>query len=122
MGNMCDEVKTAMFWKAQLAEFLGTAILVFVGCASCLGDEWSRVASPRLVEISLAFGLAVATSVWIFGHVSGGHINPAVTCAFLIARRISILKGLFYILFQCLGAMTGAGFLYEETNCHQKEV
>ena len=49
--------------------------------------------------------------VWCLAALSGGHINPAITFAFLVARKIGILRGVFYIVFQCLGAMAGAGLL-----------
>ncbi|KAG7214813.1 hypothetical protein INR49_010705 [Caranx melampygus] len=50
--------------------------------------------------------------VQCFGHISGGHINPAVTAAMVVTRKLSLAKGLFYVLAQCLGAITGAGILY----------
>ena len=112
MANQFEEVKTSSFWKAVLAEIVGTFILVVCGCAACLGSDWDRVDSPRLVEISLAFGLGVATAVWCIGHVSGGHINPAVSCGMVVARRITVVRCVMYILAQCVGAIFGAGVLY----------
>ena len=64
-----------------------------------------------MVQISLAFGLSVATIVWMIAGVSGGHINPAVTVAMLTARRISIARALAYVIAQCLGAIVGAAVL-----------
>jgi len=85
MGCGADhEVKTAGFWLAVLAEFIGTGLLVLVGCGSCAGGD--------VVRISLAFGLGVATIVWTIAHVSGGHINPAVTAGFLFTRKISFVR------------------------------
>jgi len=82
-----DEVKTAKFWFAVIAEFLGTFLLVLVACGSCSGGH-----TATNVHISLAFGLSVATIVWMIAHVSGGHINPAITVSFLVTRKIPVLR------------------------------
>lgn len=63
--------KKAGLWRALVAEFLGTMLLNFFGCGA--------VVTKNVVAIALAFGLAVAGGVQGIGHVSGGHINPAVT-------------------------------------------
>ena len=83
-GSLLD-VKTTKFWTAVFAEFIGTLFLVLVGCGSC-------ALSASVVQISLCFGLSVATIVWIIAHVSGGHINPAVTAGFLLTRKISLAR------------------------------
>jgi len=100
-----DDVRSPYFWRSLVAELLGTMLLVFIGVGSCIPPT-------SVVQIALCFGLAVATIVWAIAHVSGGHINPAVTLAMLITRRISLVRGGLYIVFQLLGALAGAGLIY----------
>lgn len=104
-----DDIKSSLFWRAILAEFIGTLFLTFIGCGSCIG--WDDNYSPTMVQISLAFGLAVATMVWAICHVSGGHINPAVTCSMLITRKVGIARAIIYIVSQSAGAIVGAALL-----------
>ncbi|XP_030410404.1 aquaporin-5-like [Gopherus evgoodei] len=106
---MCKEICTMAFLRAIMAEFLATMIFVFFGLSSAL--KWPS-ALPSILQISLAFGLAIGTLVQMFGHVSGAHINPAVTIAFLVGNHISFLRSLFYVVAQLVGAITGAGILY----------
>jgi len=108
------DVTSVAFWKAVVAEVIGTAILVFCGCAVCLGDweKGEKDGAPSYVQISLTFGLAVATPVWCIAHVSGGHINPAVTVAMLVTRKITLIRAIFYVVAQCSGAILGAGLVW----------
>ncbi|XP_055656735.1 aquaporin-4 isoform X3 [Falco biarmicus] len=106
-------VWTQPFWKAVSAEFLAMLIFVLLSLGSTI--NWGGAEKPLPVDmvlISLCFGLSIATMVQCFGHISGGHINPAVTVAMVCTRKISLAKSVFYILAQCLGAIVGAGILY----------
>ncbi|KAG8222865.1 hypothetical protein J437_LFUL003510 [Ladona fulva] len=95
--------------KAFIAEFLGTMFLNFFGCASTIA--WSEDNGPSVVQIAFAFGLAAAGVIQAIGHVSGGHINPAVTISMMLTSNITVLRALLYVIAQCLGAIAGSGIL-----------
>ena len=109
MQSSIDDVKSWAFWRAVLAEFVGTFLLVLYATGATRQD-W-QTDTLDIVQIALAFGLSVATSVWIIGHISGGHINPAVTCAMLVTRRISFMRTVLYIIAQCVGAIAASALL-----------
>jgi aquaporin Z len=93
--------------KKYSAEFIGTLVLVLMGCGSAvIAGKFIGFAG-----ISVAFGLSVLVMVYAIGHISSCHINPAITIAMMVARKISGKDGLFYIIAQCLGAIAGAGIL-----------
>ncbi|XP_004637854.1 aquaporin-5 isoform X1 [Octodon degus] len=106
---MKKEVCSVAFLKAVFAEFLATLIFVFFGLGSAL--KWPS-ALPTILQISLAFGLAIGTLAQALGPVSGGHINPAITLALLVGNQISLLRAVFYVIAQLVGAIAGAGILY----------
>ncbi|XP_053413658.1 aquaporin-5 [Nycticebus coucang] len=109
VATMKKEVCSVAFLKAVFAEFLATLIFVFFGLGSAL--KWPS-ALPSILQISLAFGLAIATLAQSLGPVSGGHINPAITLALLLGNQISLLRAVFYVVAQLVGAIAGAGILY----------
>lgn len=103
--------------KSLLAEFIGTMMLVLVGCGSAL--NWTT--SFDVTQISLAFGLVVMAMVTVFGPVSGGNLNPGVSIGLLAGGELSLLKCFFYIVVQSLGAIVGAGLLYGVTPAAQRD-
>ncbi|MEE6464001.1 hypothetical protein FKM82_006131 [Ascaphus truei] len=109
-------VWTQPFWKAVSGEFMAMLIFVLLSLGSTI--NWGGEDSPQPMDrvlISLCFGFSIATMVQCFGHISGAHINPAVTIALVCTRKISLAKSVFYIVAQCLGAISGTGLLYAIT-------
>ncbi len=94
--------------KKYTAELIGTMVLVLMGCGSAVIAGYAT----GNVGISFAFGLAVLAMVYTIGAVSGCHINPAITISMLVAGKISIKDTVFYVVFQSIGALIGAGILY----------
>jgi aquaporin Z len=93
--------------RTIICEFVGTALYVFFGVGSLV------VAAQYIgaVGIALAFGLILLGLAYTFGPISGCHLNPAVTLGALIARRISVMKAVYYWAAQFVGAIVGAAFL-----------
>uniref|UniRef100_A0A452GSR7 Lens fiber major intrinsic protein n=1 Tax=Gopherus agassizii TaxID=38772 RepID=A0A452GSR7_9SAUR len=102
-------VRSPSFWRAVFAEFFATMIYVFFGLGASL--RWG-VGPLNVLQVALAFGLAAATLVQVLGHVSGAHVNPAVTFAFLVGAQLSLLRATFYMVAQVLGGVAGAAVLY----------
>lgn len=86
MASSIRDLKSAKFYRACVAEMLGVMFLVFVACSSPYG-EMDGVTLDHS-RVSLAFGLSVATIVWVLANVSGGHINPAVTVGMFVTRKV----------------------------------
>jgi aquaporin Z len=97
-------------WKAALAELIGTFTLIFIGAGSIMADALSG-GKLGLTGIALAHGLAIGTMVSATGHISGGHLNPAVTAAFVATGRMPVGTGTTYVAAQLMGASLAAFFL-----------
>jgi aquaporin Z len=98
--------------KRAVAECLGTFWLVFGGCGSAVLAAAFPKVGIGLLGVALAFGLTVLTMAYAIGHISGCHLNPAVSVGLTAARRFPASELPAYILAQLIGAMAGAGVLY----------
>lgn len=94
--------------KKLVAEFLGTFWLVFGGCGSAIFAAYNI----GFVGVSIAFGLTVLTGAYAFGHISGGHFNPAVSVGLMVGGRFKSSELGGYIVAQVLGAIAAGAVLY----------
>jgi aquaporin Z len=98
--------------KRVTAEFLGTFWLVFGGCGSAVLAAAFPDVGIGLLGVSFAFGLTVLTMAFAIGHISGCHLNPAVTAGLCVGKRFPASGVVPYWIAQVLGAIAGAGVLY----------
>ena len=92
--------------RKYVAEFIGTFTLVLFGTGIAV------VSGGNIVATALAFGLAIVASAYVIGEISGCHVNPAVSLAMLISKKIDIKDFVGYVISQVLGALAGTGVLY----------
>ncbi|MDQ5825119.1 MAG: aquaporin [Chloroflexota bacterium] len=90
-------------WKKVLAEVVGTFFFFFIGIGSIAGA--SQAGATGLLIVALAHGLALSIAITALGPISGAHFNPAVTISLLVARKISPVLALLYILGQLIGGV-----------------
>jgi aquaporin Z len=104
-GRLPGKERVMLIQRKVVAELLGTFWLVFAGCGSAV------LAGPRIgpAGVALAFGLSVLTMAYAVGHISGAHLNPAVTVGLATAGRIPPSDVLPYVLAQLAGGVLGAG-------------
>ena len=99
-------------FKRATAEFFGTFWLVFGGCGSAV----LAAAFPQLgigfAGVALAFGLTVLTMAYAIGHISGCHLNPAVSVGLVVGKRFPASELLAYVIAQVVGAIVASGVLY----------
>ncbi|HXN64942.1 MAG TPA: aquaporin [Candidatus Acidoferrales bacterium] len=111
-----------MYTRPQklIAEFIGTFLLVFISIGAICADQFLRAGGPAvmgLAGIAIAQGLAYAILITSLAHISGGHLNPAVTIGFWVTRKLSTFETLSYWAAQLVGACTAAylvRFLFPE--------
>lgn len=98
--------------KRAIAELLGTFWLVFGGCGSAVLSAAFPGLGIGLLGVALAFGLSVVTMAYAIGHISGCHLNPAVSIGLVAGKRFPASELPAYIIAQVLGAILGASLLY----------
>jgi aquaporin Z len=98
--------------KKLVAEFIGTFWLVLGGCGSAVLACNYPGAGIGFVGVALAFGLTVVTIAYGLGHISGAHLNPAVSIGLWIGGRFDGKELIGYIVAQVLGGIAAAGILY----------
>src|ERR1700716_2822966 len=96
----------------MVAEFIGTFWLVLGGCGSAVLSAAFPKVGIGLLGVSLAFGLTVLTMAYAIGHISGCHLNPAISIGLAVGKRFPFSELPAYIVAQVLGAIAGAGVLY----------
>lgn len=87
-------------------------IFVFIGIASAIGNRHNRYPDQE-VKVALAFGLAIATLAQSLGHISGAHLNPAITLGLLVSCQISFFRAFMYVIAQMLGAVLASGIMFK---------
>ena len=92
--------------KKYICEGIGTAVLVLFGCGTAV------ITGGNLVATSLAFGLSIVAMAYVIGGVSGCHINPAVSLAMLINKKLDKKDFIWYVISQVIGALCGTALLY----------
>lgn len=114
--------KRSLYWgfilpnlgQKLVAEFIGTFILIFIGAGSICADQALRAgggAGIGLLGIAVAHGLAISIAVSAIGHISGGHINPAVTLAFWATKKMGAFETGGYMVAQLAGGIAAAFLL-----------
>src|SRR4029434_9604284 len=94
------------------AEFFGTFWLTFGGCGSAVLAAGFPALGIGFLGVSLAFGLTVLTMAYAIGHISGCHLNPAVTVGLTVGGRFPAREILPYVIAQVVGGLLGAALLY----------
>ena len=91
--------------KKYLCEFIGTAVLVLFGCGTAV------ITGGGVFTVAMAFGLSIIAMAYVIGNVSGCHLNPAVSLAMFINKKMDVKEFVKYVIAQCLGAIAGIGIL-----------
>ncbi|KAH0978030.1 hypothetical protein GBA52_027749 [Prunus armeniaca] len=108
-----DELKRWSFYRALIAEFIATLLFLYITVSTVIGNKVQSgpCDGVGLLGIAWAFGGMIFVLVYCTAGISGGHINPAVTFGLFLARKVSLIRAVAYIVAQCLGAIVGVGLV-----------
>ncbi|KAJ0970493.1 hypothetical protein J5N97_023370 [Dioscorea zingiberensis] len=116
-----EELGKWSFYRAVIAEFIATLLFLYITVATVIG--YKHQSDPTLGNVDAACsGVGILGIAWAFGGmifilvyctagISGGHINPAVTFGLFLARKVSLIRAVLYMVAQCLGAICGVGLV-----------
>ncbi|CAM8948931.1 unnamed protein product [Rhodiola kirilowii] len=106
------------FYRAIIAEFVATLLFLYITVLTVIGYKHQVASAPTdpcagvgILGIAWAFGGMIFVLVYCTAGISGGHINPAVTFGLFLARKVSLIRAVLYMIAQCLGAMCGVGLV-----------
>ena len=118
----CHHCQQLQDYRKFAAEFVAMTLFVWVGCSTAVASQAMAILNPGttndntlLTAVALAFGFGITVLVYSIAPISGGHINPAVTLAFVILGQMDIATGLMYMLSQGMGAILGAALVWGTT-------
>ena len=99
MSAIFDEVKSKLFWRDASVEVVATFILMSVQCSLPL--SWENNGAPptvfgNIVQVGIGMGFVVCATAWTFSDFGGCHMNPAVSFSMVLARKLSIMKGMLF--------------------------
>ena len=102
--------------KKFICEFIGTAVLVLFGCGTAVvtggATAGMELGFAGVLTIAMAFGLSIVAMAYVIGNISGCHVNPAVSLAMLLSKKMSFKDFIGYVVAQIVGAFAGIGLLY----------
>ncbi|KAL1532778.1 putative aquaporin PIP2-5 [Salvia divinorum] len=110
-----EELTKWSFFRALIAEFIATLLFLYITVLAVIGyksqSAMDQCGGVGILGIAWAFGGMIFILVYCTAGISGGHINPAVTFGLLLARKVSLIRAVMYMVAQCLGAICGVGLV-----------
>ncbi|KAL3520670.1 hypothetical protein ACH5RR_018819 [Cinchona calisaya] len=114
-----EELAKWSFYRALIAEFIATLLFLYITVLTVIGykrqidatHNGDQCGGVGILGIAWAFGGMIFVLVYCTAGISGGHINPAVTFGLFLARKVSLIRAVAYMVAQCLGAISGVGLV-----------